>query len=205
MASNSRVNSRPRDFADPPRWSASSLGAGEHACLDHQSECAARNDRRLHPLSAVCHPGMHPGCSLKTSSSSRQTSERSSSASARPISPSRNSISWDKTLCRWSSNVKRGNWTHGWPGLTRVLRWNCEDLLLASREITPPFKQRCLFLGGEAAGGGADHTSETAEEANVRAGSLRSPSFARPLYSLIQPPHNVRMSPKCYPLSQPSK
>ncbi len=44
-ASNSRVNSRPKDFADPPRWSVASLATGEHACLDHRSECAARNGR----------------------------------------------------------------------------------------------------------------------------------------------------------------
>jgi hypothetical protein len=50
------------------------------------------------------------------------------------------------------------------------------------------------------AGGGTDHTPETVEEANVRAGSLRAPSLARPLHSLIQPPHRVRMSPKMSPL-----
>ncbi len=198
-ASNWRANSKPKDFADPPRWFVVSLAHGEYACLGRRSECAARNDRRLHPPSAVCHPDRRPGCSSQTSSSLRQTSGRSLSASARPMPPSRNSISWDKTLCRWSSNGKRGDWTHGWPGLTRAPRWNCGDLLLASSEITPPFKQRCLFRGGEAAGGGTDHTPETAETANVRAGSLRSPSLARPLHRLIQPPHRVRMSHKRSP------
>jgi hypothetical protein len=92
-ACNSRANCKPKDFADPPRWSVGSLAIGEHACLGHQSGCAARNDRQFHPPSAVCHPGMRPGCSSQTSSSSRQTSGRSSSASASPMPPSRNSTS----------------------------------------------------------------------------------------------------------------
>ena len=59
----------------------------------------------------------------------------------------RNSISWDKTLCRWSSSDKHADWTPGLLRLTRVPRWNSGDLLLASSAITPPSKPRCLFLG----------------------------------------------------------
>ena len=146
-ASNSRVNSRPKDFAEPPRWLASSLGAGEHACLDHRSQCAARNGRRLPPPGDVSHPDAHPGYSSQTRSSSPQTSRRSLSGSAKSMPTFRNSTNWDKTLCRWSGSDKHAAWTPGWRGLTRVPRWNSGDLLLASRAITTPSKQPCPFLG----------------------------------------------------------
>ncbi len=48
---------------------------------------------------------------------------------------------------RWSSNGKRGGWTAGLPGLTRVPRWNCGDVLLASSAITPLSKWPCPWLG----------------------------------------------------------
>ena len=137
----------PEDFADQPRWSASSQVTGGHACLGHRSGYVARNDRQLRQSSVVSHPGTRPGCSSKTRRSSRQTSGHSSSASATRMLICRNSISWDKTLCRWSSSDKHTDWTPGLLRLTRVPRWNSEDLLLASSAITPPSKQRCLFLG----------------------------------------------------------
>ena len=146
-ASNSRVNSRPKDFADPPRWSVASLATGEHACLDHRSECAARNGRQLPPPGDVSHPDAHPGYSSKTRSSSRQANERSLSGSAKSMPTFRNSTNWDKTLCRWSGSDKHAAWTPGWLGLTRVPRWNCGDLLLALRAITPPSKRPCPFHG----------------------------------------------------------
>jgi hypothetical protein len=188
------VNSRPKDFAEPPRWSASSLGAGEHACLDHRSECAARNGRRLPPPGDVSHPDAHPGYSSKTRSSSPQTSGRSLSGSAKSMPTFRNSTGWDKTSCRWSGNDKHAAWTPGWRGLTRVPRWNSGDLLLASRAITPPSKRPCPFHGGEAAGGGSDYAPKIPEKADVWARSLRAASLTRPTQSLIQAPHNVRMS-----------
>lgn len=91
------MNSRPKDFADPPRWSVASLATGEHACLDHRSECAARNGRQLPPPGDVSHPDAHPGYSSKTRSSSRQANERSLSGSAKSMPTFRNSTNWDKT------------------------------------------------------------------------------------------------------------
>jgi hypothetical protein len=79
-------------------------------------------------------------------------------------------------------------------GTPRICCWHQARLRRRSSSVVSSLES--------GAGGGTDHTPETAEEANVRAGSLRAPSLACPLHSLIQPSHKVRMSVRFVPSKQ---
>ena len=146
-AVNWRVRSRREDFAAQPRWSASSLVTGGHACLGHRSGYVARNDRQLAPVKRRLSP-RHASWLFVTDQQQLTADQR---ALIERICHTNADLQDLYQLGQdFVQMVKQRQARRLDPGLlrlTRVPRWNCGDLLLASSGITPPSKPRCLFLG----------------------------------------------------------
>ena len=161
--------------------------------LARQPGVVAKNDRQLRRSTSAVAPASVLVVRDRPAATHRGPTGVARAYSARPMPTCRNSISWARSSCRWSSSDKHDGWTPGFSGSPEF--FGRPPGICFRHQARLRRRQNRLVCSLESgAGRGSDYAPQIPEKADVRAGSLRAASLARPTQSLIQASHKVRMS-----------